>query len=135
MKITLRYFTDNDLDMVDRLAIYFDLTKIDRNILIQCLLNNNLVVSLAHVCTQGNESEFVTPFVKFWGISENYRRLNNQQYAAMFAIRALWYVQLCLQRNWALKEYSFEKYAEMIRILSQHFLTESIITGLLQIKT
>ena len=53
----------------------------------------------------------------------------------MFAIRALWYVQLCLQRNWALKEYSFERYAEMIRILSQHFLTERIITGLLQVKT
>lgn len=53
----------------------------------------------------------------------------------MFAIKALWYLQLCLQRNWALKEYSFEKYAEMIRVLSTHFLTEKIITGLLQIKT
>jgi hypothetical protein len=52
----------------------------------------------------------------------------------MFAIRALWYVQLCLQRNWALKEYSFDKYAGMIRVLSEHFLTERIITGLLQIK-
>lgn len=121
--------------MIDRLAIYFDLNKIDRNIVIQCLLQNNLVVSLAHVCTQGNESEFVTPFVKLWGISENYRRQKNIEYAAMFAIKALWYVQLCLQRNWALKEYSFEKYANMIQILSQHFLTERIIAGLLQIKT
>ena len=112
LMLTLRYYTENDnLGMIDRLAIYFDLSKIDRNILIQCLLNNNLVVSLAHVCTQGNESEFVTPFVKFWGISENYRRQENEQYAAMFAIRALWYVQLCLQRNWALKEYSFDRYA------------------------
>lgn len=42
--------------MIDRLAIYFDLNKIDRNIVIQYLLQNNLVVSLAHVCTQGNES-------------------------------------------------------------------------------
>lgn len=42
--------------MLDRLAIYFDLSKIDRNIVIQCLLTNNLVVSLAHICTQGNES-------------------------------------------------------------------------------
>jgi hypothetical protein len=40
--------------MVDRLAIYFDLDKIDTNIVVQCLLNNNLVVSLAHICTQGN---------------------------------------------------------------------------------
>ena len=61
--------------------------------------------------------------MKFWGISENYKRQKNPEYASMFAIRALWYVQLCLQRNWALKEYSFDQYAEMIRILSQHFLT------------
>jgi len=40
--------------MIDRLAIYFDLARIDRNIVIQCLLQNNLVVSLAHICTQGN---------------------------------------------------------------------------------
>ena len=40
--------------MVDRLAIYFDLDKIDQNIVVQCLLKHNLVVSLAHICTQGN---------------------------------------------------------------------------------
>jgi len=40
--------------MIDRLAIYFDLTRIDTSIVIQCLLQNNLVVSLAHICTQGN---------------------------------------------------------------------------------
>jgi hypothetical protein len=51
----LNYYVKNDqLDMIDRLTIYFDLTRIDRNIVIQCLLQNNLVVSLAHICTQGN---------------------------------------------------------------------------------
>ncbi len=60
---------NGQLEMLDKLAIYFDLTRIDRNIVTQCLLQNNLVVSLAHICTQGNESEFVTPFVKFWGAS------------------------------------------------------------------
>lgn len=73
----LQYYVRNDqLEMVDRLAIYFDLARIDRNIVIQCLLQNNLVVSLAHICTQGNESEFVTPFVKFWGASHSHQ-LNN----------------------------------------------------------
>lgn len=52
---TLKYFADTDnLGMIDRLAVYFDLNRIDRNILIQSLLHHNLVVSLAHVCTQGN---------------------------------------------------------------------------------
>ena len=52
----LKYFVENEqLDMLDRLAIYFDLTRIDTSIVIQCLLQNNLVVSLAHICTQGNE--------------------------------------------------------------------------------
>ena len=70
----LKYFVESgQLEMIDRLAIYFDLTLIDRSIVIQCLLQNNLVVSLAHICTQGNEIEFVTPFVKFWGFSENHR--------------------------------------------------------------
>jgi hypothetical protein len=51
----LQYYVTNDqLDMIDKLAIYFDLARIDRNIVIQCLLQNNLVVSLAHICTQGN---------------------------------------------------------------------------------
>ena len=51
----LQYYVSNDqLEMIDRLAIYFDLARIDRNIVIQCLLQNNLVVSLAHICTQGN---------------------------------------------------------------------------------
>lgn len=57
LTITLKYFVEHEnLAMIDRLAIYFDLNKIDRNIVIQYLLQNNLVVSLAHVCTQGNES-------------------------------------------------------------------------------
>lgn len=73
----LNYYVRHDqLDMIDRLTIYFDLTRIDRNIVIQCLLQNNLVVSLAHICTQGNEIEFVTPFVKFWGFSESHRLHN-----------------------------------------------------------
>ena len=117
--------------MVDKLAIYFDLTRIDRNIVIQCLLKNNLVVSLAHICTQGNESEFVTPFVKFWGFSLNHSMNGELEYAAAYAFRALWYVKLCLQRNWILKEYSFDKYAKMITILSQHFLSSKILIGLL----
>lgn len=51
----LQYYVNNDqLEMIDRLAIYFDLSRIDRNVVIQCLLQNNLVVSLAHICTQGN---------------------------------------------------------------------------------
>jgi hypothetical protein len=55
LKIVLRYYAEHDnLAMIDRLAIFFDLNKIDRNIVIQSLLQNNLVVSLAHVCTQGN---------------------------------------------------------------------------------
>lgn len=53
--ITLKYFADhNNLGMIDQMAIYLDLNKVDRNILIQCLLKNDLVVSLANVCTQGN---------------------------------------------------------------------------------
>ena len=55
MENILKYYVQNgQLDMVDRLAIYFDLTRIDRSIVIQSLLQNNLVVSLAHICTQGN---------------------------------------------------------------------------------
>jgi hypothetical protein len=48
------YLANDQSEMVDRLAIYFDLKKIDQNIVVQCLLHNNLVVSLAHICTQGN---------------------------------------------------------------------------------
>lgn len=52
----------------------------------------------------------------------------------MYAFRALWYVKLCLQRNWILKEYSFDKYAKMIIILSQHFLGEKILMSLLALR-
>ena len=117
--------------MVDRLAIYFDLQKIDQNIVVQCLLHNNLVVSLAHICTQGNESLFVTQFVKFWGVSENYKKMKKVEEAAAYALRALWYMKLCLQRNWILKEYTIEKYATMIGVLSRQFLNEKILVGLL----
>ncbi len=104
----LNYYVDSEnLDIVDRLAIYFDLEQIDKSTIIQCLLNNNLVVSLAHICTQGNESEFITPFVKFWGVSESYKINKKIEYAATYAFRALWYVKLCLQRNWVLKKYSY----------------------------
>ena len=51
-----------------------------------------------------------------------------------YAFRALWYVKLCLQRNLILKEYSFDKYAKMITILSQHFLGEKILLGLLSLR-
>jgi hypothetical protein len=101
--ILQHYVAIDRLDILDMLAIYFDLARIDRNIVIQCLLQNNLVVSLAHICTQGNESEFVTPFVKFWGSSENHRLKGEKEFASAYAARALWYVKLCLQRNWILK--------------------------------
>ncbi len=52
----------------------------------------------------------------------------------MYAFRALWYVKLCLQRNWILKEYTFDKYAKMIIILSQHFLGEKILMSLLALR-
>jgi hypothetical protein len=39
--------------MIDRIAIYIDLKNINRQILIQCLKDNSLAVSLAHVCIQG----------------------------------------------------------------------------------
>lgn len=64
---------------MERLAIYFDLKLIDRNLVMQYLLNQKLVVSLAFICTQGNENEFVTPFVKFWGLCENERRNKNYE--------------------------------------------------------
>lgn len=64
------------MDMIDRLAIYFDLDKIDTGTVVQCLLQNDLTVSLAHICIQGQETLFVTPFVKFWGMSANYRYMN-----------------------------------------------------------
>lgn len=51
-----------------------------------------------------------------------------------YAFRALWYVKLCLQRNWILKEYSFEKYSKMINILSHHFLGEKILLSLLSLR-
>ena len=56
------------------------------------------------------------------------------EFAMAYAVRALWYVQLCLQRNWILKEYSFDKYAKMITILSQHFLSEKILLSLLSLR-
>lgn len=34
--------------------------------------------------------------------------------AEFYAKRALYYVKICLQRNMALKSYSYEKYASMI---------------------
>lgn len=37
------------------MAIHFDVEIIDRGIVIQELIENHLVVSLAYVCTQGNE--------------------------------------------------------------------------------
>lgn len=135
MGAILQYLvTAERLDLIDNLAIYFDLTRIDRNIVIQCLLQNNLVVSLAHICTQGNESEFVTPFVKFWGSSENHRRRGETEFASAYAARALWYVKLCLQRNWILKEYTLDQYSRMTLILSQHFLSEKILVGLLELR-
>lgn len=102
--------------------------------MIQCLLQNDLTVSLAHICIQGNESQFVTPFVKFWGVSANFKFQNQVENASIYAVRALWYVKLCLQRNWALKEYSDERYSQMISILSQHFLSEKIIITMLEIR-
>lgn len=93
------------------------------------------MVSLANICTQGNESEFVTPFVKFWGIAEDERKRGEIINAQYFAMRALWYVKLCLMRSMALKSYSYEKYGYMISILTSHFFTESMIKGLLQIRT
>jgi len=76
----------------------------------------------------------VTPFVKFWGFSESHRQRNEPEFAMAYAFRALWYVKLCLQRNWILKEYSFSKYATMITILSQHFLGEKILLSLLSLR-
>lgn len=119
---------------MERLAIYFDLEHIEKGIVIQCCINNNLVVSLAFICTQGNEGEFVTPFIKFWGIGESYRKQGEIEYAQLFAIRALWYVKLCLQRNMALKEFSYEKYGYLISILTEHFFTRNMIVGLLDIR-
>ena len=69
-----------------------------------------MIVSLAYICTQGNSSEFVTPFVKFWGIAEDFRKRGEIQFAQYYAMRALWYIKLCLQRSMALKNYSYEKY-------------------------
>jgi hypothetical protein len=48
-------------------------------------------------------------------------------------LRALWYVKLCLQRNMALKEYSFQKYAHMIEILVINFFTRRMIKSLVEI--
>ncbi|MCB0371101.1 MAG: hypothetical protein KDD45_17200, partial [Bdellovibrionales bacterium] len=59
---------------------------------------------------------------------------HEHEFAIAYAFRALWYVKLCLQRNWILKEYSFSKYATMITILSQHFLSEKILLGLLTLR-
>jgi hypothetical protein len=44
----------DQLDLVERLAIYFDLNEIEKGIVIQCCLDHNLAVSLAFICTQGN---------------------------------------------------------------------------------
>ncbi len=44
-------------------------------------------------------------------------------------------MKLCLQRNWILKEYSFDQYARMIMILSQHFLSERILVSLLELRS
>jgi hypothetical protein len=41
------------MDIIDRLAIYFDLEKIDTATVVQSLLQNDLTVSLAHICIQG----------------------------------------------------------------------------------
>lgn len=72
LRPTFDYYIDKGrLDVIERLAIYFNLALIDRSLVMQYLLNQKLVVSLAFICTQGNENEFVTPFVKFWGLSEN----------------------------------------------------------------
>lgn len=77
MQLILDYYVSIDrLDLIDKLAIYFDLEKIDTGCVIQCLLQNDLTVSLAHICIQGNESQFVTPFVKFWGVSANFKFQN-----------------------------------------------------------
>ena len=40
--------------MLDRLAIFFDLNRINVSIVVQILLRQELVVSLAHICIQGN---------------------------------------------------------------------------------
>jgi predicted nucleic-acid-binding protein len=42
--------------MIEHFSIFCDLKRIDTNILITYLLNNDLVVSLAHVCMQGSEN-------------------------------------------------------------------------------
>lgn len=39
--------------MLDRLAIFFDLSKVNVSIVVQVLLKQELVVSLAHICIQG----------------------------------------------------------------------------------
>jgi hypothetical protein len=55
MQLVLDYYVNTDrLDLIDKLAIYFSLDKIDTGCMIQCLLQNDLTVSLAHICIQGN---------------------------------------------------------------------------------
>jgi hypothetical protein len=55
MQLVLDYYVEMErLDLIDKLAIYFDLEKIDTGCVVQCLLQNDLTVSLAHICIQGN---------------------------------------------------------------------------------
>lgn len=72
--------------------------------------------------------------MKFWGASESHKMKREYEFASAYSFRALWYVKLCLQRNWILKEYTLDQYSKMIMILSQHFLSERILVGLLELR-
>jgi hypothetical protein len=67
MREMLAYFIqEQEFDLIERLILNIDLKHVERALLIQCCLENRLVVSLAYICTQGSEAEFITPFAKLW---------------------------------------------------------------------
>jgi hypothetical protein len=53
--------------MVERLAIFLDPAKVNRNILIRFLKKKDLAVSLAHICIQlEDKAIFIEPFLMNW---------------------------------------------------------------------
>lgn len=133
-KVFNYYLNNSQPHLVESLIINFDLELIEKGVLIHYCLENVLVSSLAYICTHKTSTDFITPFVKFYGMAEIYRLKDEIGKATVYAEHALWYIDLCMHKEMELKDSPEEIFWTLISTLTEHLFSENVLTTLAILK-